>query len=281
MAGGECGSQVGPVAAGGDVDPADAEQGDAVAVLGARVGAVVAMDGAGAAHPDAAPGPPPGQALGRAWAAAAHAVHAVAQFAVDRGGAAGAAAAGPGPPRVKPAGRLRGGEGGVGVAAGFCGGGRRGKQGRRFGGAAGQREVCGIAVFLAIYLTYMMGMPNRSDKESHSAATARSAPRLQRRGSNIGADGDVVPYLAACATPRRGCDAEGAAALVKQERVVGHSGEGRPDALPPGPRRGRPGLRIAMNSAGDSGVMSATHSNRSRPAIPMEVGRGGVSPWVA
>jgi hypothetical protein len=40
-------------------------------------------------------------------------------------------------------------------------------------------------------------------------------------------------------------------------------------------------VRIPMNSAGDSGVMSATHSNRSRPAIPIDVGRGGVCPWAA
>jgi hypothetical protein len=40
-------------------------------------------------------------------------------------------------------------------------------------------------------------------------------------------------------------------------------------------------LRIPMNSAGDSGVMSTTHSNRSRPAIPIDGGRGGVCPWAA
>ena len=96
------------VAVEGDVDPADAEQGEAVAVVGARVGAVAAMDGAGVAHPDTALGPPPGQALGRARAGAAPAMHAAAEFAVDRGGAAGAAGAGVGAPWVKPAGRLRG-----------------------------------------------------------------------------------------------------------------------------------------------------------------------------
>jgi hypothetical protein len=40
-------------------------------------------------------------------------------------------------------------------------------------------------------------------------------------------------------------------------------------------------VRIPMNSAGDSGVMSATHSNRSRPAIPIDAGRGGASPWAS
>jgi hypothetical protein len=38
-------------------------------------------------------------------------------------------------------------------------------------------------------------------------------------------------------------------------------------------------MRIPVNSAGDSGVMSATHSNRSRPAIPIDVGQDGVCPW--
>jgi hypothetical protein len=43
----------------------------------------------------------------------------------------------------------------------------------------------------------------------------------------------------------------------------------------------QPNVRIPMNSAGDSGVMSATQSNRSRPAIPIDVGGGGVCPWAA
>jgi hypothetical protein len=111
------------VAVEGDVDPADADQGEAVAGVGARVGTVTAMDGAGVAHPDTAPGPPPGQALGRARAGAAPAMHAATEFAVYRGGAAGAAGAGVGAPRVKSAGRLRGGEGEVGVAAKLVGGG--------------------------------------------------------------------------------------------------------------------------------------------------------------
>jgi len=34
-------------------------------------------------------------------------------------------------------------------------------------------------------------------------------------------------------------------------------------------------VRIPMKSAGDSGLMSATHSDRSRPAVPVDVGRGG------
>jgi hypothetical protein len=66
----------------------------------------------------------------------------------------------------------------------------------------------------------MVGVPNQSDKASHSAATARSAPRLQLRGGSIGADEDLVPFSAACVTPQSGCDGEGAAALVKHERIA-------------------------------------------------------------
>jgi hypothetical protein len=55
---------------------------------------------------------------------------------MNRGGAAGAAATGTGAPWVKPAGRLRGGEGEVWVAAGF-GRARWGKVGRRVGGRGG------------------------------------------------------------------------------------------------------------------------------------------------
>jgi hypothetical protein len=56
-------------------------------------------------------------------------MHAAAEFAVDRGGAAGAASVG--------AGAAVEGEGEVGVAAGFGGGGWRRKQGRRVGGRGG------------------------------------------------------------------------------------------------------------------------------------------------
>ena len=58
--GGERGRQVGVAAVEGDDDPADAHQGEAVAVVGVRVGTVAAMDDVGVAHPDTAPGPPPG-----------------------------------------------------------------------------------------------------------------------------------------------------------------------------------------------------------------------------
>jgi hypothetical protein len=131
---------VGLVAVEGDVDPADAEQGAAVAVLGARVGTIVAMDVAGVAHPDAAPGPLLGRAVGRAWAGAAPAMRSLpagftrgaAEFAVDRGGAAGAAGAG--------AGAAVGGEGEVAVAAKFVGDGKWGKQGRRVGRRGGSES---------------------------------------------------------------------------------------------------------------------------------------------
>jgi hypothetical protein len=33
-------------------------------------------------------------------------------------------------------------------------------------------------------------------------------------------------------------------------------------------------------ASGDSGVMSATHFTSSRLAVPMDVGRSGVCPWV-
>jgi hypothetical protein len=38
--------------------------------------------------------------------------------------------------------------------------------------------------------------------------------------ASIGADEDRVPCLAACVTWQGGCDAEGAAALVKPERAA-------------------------------------------------------------
>ena len=66
-----------------------------------------------------------------------------------------------------------------------------GGRGRQAAGLVGAMEVgavevgaaCGIARFLAVHLTEMVGVPNRSDKESRSAATARSAPSPQRRDS--------------------------------------------------------------------------------------------------
>ena len=36
-------------------------------------------------------------------------------------------------------------------------------------------------------------------------------------------------------------------------------------------------VRIPTKSAGDSGLMSATHSDLSRPAVPIDVGRGGIA----
>ena len=74
--GGGRGRQVDPVAVEGDVDPGDAQQGEAVAVLGARVGAVVAIDGAGAPRAGCAGARwrfrlPPGLAVGGAGRKAA------------------------------------------------------------------------------------------------------------------------------------------------------------------------------------------------------------------
>ena len=46
--------------------------------------------------------------------------------------------------------------------------------------------VCDIAGFPAVCLTDMVGVPNRSNREPHSVATARSAPWLQRRGRSLG-----------------------------------------------------------------------------------------------
>jgi hypothetical protein len=49
-------------------------------------------------------------------------------------------------------------------------------------GAAGVRAACGIARVSAVYLTDTMGISNRSGKEPHSAATARSPPwRISRQ----------------------------------------------------------------------------------------------------
>jgi len=70
-----------------------------------------------------------------------------------------------------------------------------GSKAARSAGAATVKAACGIAGFLAVYLTDMMGIPNRSDKESHSTAAARSAPLLQRRGGSIGADEDLVDKI--------------------------------------------------------------------------------------
>jgi hypothetical protein len=140
--GGGSGSQVGLVAVEGDVDPADAEQGEAVAVVGARVGTVAVLAGAGVAQPDMAPGPPPRQALGRARAGAAPAVHAATEFAVDRAGAVRAAAAGVGILRADCAGmRPR-----FGLPRGLLamGGGRRKASG--LAGAAAVRAAYGIPV---------------------------------------------------------------------------------------------------------------------------------------
>jgi len=139
--GGRLGRQVGLVAVEGDVDPADAEQGAAVAVLGARVGTIVAMDVAGVAHPDAAPGPLLGRAVGRAWAGAAPAMRSLpagftrgaAEFAVDRGGAAEAAGAG--------ADATAGGECGGGGGRGGGGGGGGAPHGGGRGRGWGCREI--------------------------------------------------------------------------------------------------------------------------------------------
>ena len=127
---------MGLVAVEGDVDPADAEQGEAVAVVGARVGTIVAMDGAGVADPDTALGPPPGLALGCARVGAAPAMHAAAEFAVNCGGPAGAARAG--------AGAAAGGE--VAVAAAFlvAGGGESKTAGSA--GAAAVKAACVVPV---------------------------------------------------------------------------------------------------------------------------------------
>ena len=73
---------------GGREDAVAAQLGEPVVVIGARLGAGVAVDGVGGAHLVAA--------LGRARAGAAAAVHAAAELAVDRGGTAGTARAGAG-----------------------------------------------------------------------------------------------------------------------------------------------------------------------------------------
>jgi hypothetical protein len=64
--------------------------------------------------------------------------------------------------------------------------------GRKATGSVGAVEVGaarGIAGFLAVCLTDMVGGPNRRNKASRSAATARSAPWLQRPG------GGAVTFL--------------------------------------------------------------------------------------
>jgi hypothetical protein len=64
-AGDERGRQVGQAVAGGGVDPADAEHGDAIAIVGARHRAAAAMDGAGAAHRGRGPRACAGRCCGR------------------------------------------------------------------------------------------------------------------------------------------------------------------------------------------------------------------------
>src|SRR5271166_1824990 len=49
-------------------------------------------------------------------------------------------------------------------------------------GAVAVGAACGIAGFQAVCLTDMVRAPNRINQEFQSAATARSAPWLQRRG---------------------------------------------------------------------------------------------------
>ena len=95
---------------------------------------------------------------------------------------------GVGAPRVKPADRLRGSDAEIGVGAKFGGGGSWGIKAARSAGVAAVK-VGTAFLFLAACLTNKMGILNRSDKEFCSAATARSAPWLQRRG------GGAVTFL--------------------------------------------------------------------------------------
>jgi hypothetical protein len=48
-------------------------------------------------------------------------------------------------------------------------------------GAAAVREACGIAGFLTVYLTDMVVILGRGDKQFHSAATVWSVPHTRRR----------------------------------------------------------------------------------------------------
>jgi len=57
------------------------------------------------------------------------------------------------------------------------------------------KAACGIAGFLAVSLTNMVGTRNRINTDSRTTATARSAPRLQRGGGSIGAAEDLVDKI--------------------------------------------------------------------------------------
>ena len=60
---------------------------------------------------------------------------------------------------------------------------------------AAVKAACGIAGFLAVGLTDMVGVRNRSNGASHSAATARRPRRLQRQDGSIAADEYLVDRI--------------------------------------------------------------------------------------
>jgi hypothetical protein len=62
-------------------------------------------------------------------------------------------------------------------------------------GVVAVKAARGIVGFLAVGLTDMVEVPNRSNGESHLAATARRPRRLQRRGDSIASDEDLVDQI--------------------------------------------------------------------------------------
>ncbi|HEY1931106.1 MAG TPA: hypothetical protein VGG99_03765 [Acetobacteraceae bacterium] len=87
---------------------------------------------------------------------------------------------------------------------------------------------------------------NRLDLAVWLARVERT--RLQRRAHSIGADEELVPYLAACVTLQGGCDADAAAALVAAER------EAFGDRPPPPDGRIVTLLRDALAPAESDGI---------------------------
>src|SRR5580658_4363501 len=132
--------------------------------LSARVGAVVAMDGAGVAHPDAAPG------LGRGGPSGVRGPGLRLPCMQQRnlpciaGERQGQPARVRAPRGSSPRAGCAGARWVLGLPRRLVAAGGRGRTAAGLEGAAGARAVCGIW-FLAVGLTDMVGVPNRSDKE--------------------------------------------------------------------------------------------------------------------
>ena len=75
--------------------------------------------------------------------------------------------------------------------------------------------VCDIAGFPAVCLTDMVGVPNRSNQESHSATLGTERAVAVTAGRQHRASEAPVAYLAACGMLQGGCDAEGGGVKIR------------------------------------------------------------------